>query len=99
MRPILKDPTALQAYLEPLVAEQASQPSIAALASLAARCLAPTGFERPTMAEAAHEVMGVIGVQEAHRIETGAAPDSPESVVNHTSARGGVLVHSAVQGR
>eukprot|EP00243_Klebsormidium_subtile_P000360 TRINITY_DN10598_c0_g1_i1.p1 TRINITY_DN10598_c0_g1~~TRINITY_DN10598_c0_g1_i1.p1 ORF type:complete len:100 (+),score=8.86 TRINITY_DN10598_c0_g1_i1:459-758(+) len=99
MRPVLDDPTALQGYLEPLVAEQASPPSIAALASLATRCLAVTGIERPTMAEVAHELQDVLRVHEAHRIEIDAPPDSPESMASHSTARGGVLVHSMVQGR
>ncbi|GAQ89816.1 CHRD domain containing protein kinase superfamily protein [Klebsormidium nitens] len=99
MRPVLNDPPALQTFLEPVVAEQASPLSIAALASVAARCLAVTGIERPTMAEVAFEVQSVLRLEEAHRMETGAPPDSPESVANHTTERGGVLVHSMVQGR
>lgn len=101
MRPLLERPELYKAQLEPLISEQGSQESIAAVAALAAGCTAVTGKERPTMAEVASVLQGVVlsERQQYRGTPRGVAPGTFTPGREQHDSSGGMLNDSVFLGR
>jgi hypothetical protein len=101
MRPLLERPELYNAQLEPLISEQGSQESIAAVAALAAACTAVIGKERPTMAEVASVLQGVVlsERQQYRGTPRGVAPGTYAPGREQHDSSGGMLNDSVFLGR